>query len=297
MLLSLYLISIFVNVIVTSPAHDRNNNEELEERSLIRLQIDQWHPDHGTNIWELSGRYEGDINLEDNEANRNGLINKTARWPAGIVPYFIDRDSFNGEQVATIKHAIDEYHQRTCLKFREKRATDPNYIEIVGSDSGCWSSVGMQRSQLYREYRRSRKQVLNLQTPNCVTFGVVLHELMHAIGFYHQQSASNRDEYVKINWENIKAGREHNFKKYAADEVTDFGIEYDYASVMHYSALAFSKNQRPTIEPVREGAKIGLRTNFSDSDVEKINRMYKDECEKRNVVEKDLEDLYWYFGE
>lgn len=62
--------------------------------------------------------------------------------------------------------------------------------------SGCWSLVG----------RHDRGQVVNLQNPGCVQHGVVVHELMHALGFYHQQSAADRDEWVKINWENIKPG-------------------------------------------------------------------------------------------
>lgn len=258
---------------------------EHEDRSIVRTEVDQWREDHGTNIWELSGKFEGDIELD--ESNRNGLLNQTSRWPGGLVPFEITTEDFSKEQRAIIMDAVAEYHRLTCLKFRKRRVTDPHFIQIVGSDSGCWSSVGMQTQH--------KKQVLNLQTPNCVTFGVVLHELMHAVGFYHQQSASNRDDYVKINWENIKAGREHNFKKYDADEVTDFGVEYDYGSVMHYSALAFSKNKLPTIEPKHNGAEIGLRKNFSDSDVDKLNRMYRDECEKRAPVSNEIVDWLWYF--
>lgn len=93
-------------------------------------------------------------------------------------------------------------------------------------------------------------QVLNLNSPGCVHHGVVLHELMHAIGFYHQQSASDRDDFVQIKWENIANGREHNFNKYNSSIVTDFGIPYDYNSVMHYSGKAFSKNGDVTIEPL-----------------------------------------------
>lgn len=78
--------------------------------------------------------------------------------------------------------------------------------------------------------------------------GTIIHEFLHTLGFFHTQSASNRDEYVTINWENIEKGKEHNFNKYGTNIVTDFGIEYDYLSIMHYGAYYFSVNQEPTIE-------------------------------------------------
>lgn len=80
--------------------------------------------------------------------------------------------------------------------------------------------------------------------------GTIVHEIMHALGFHHQQSATNRDKYVRILYENIRSGQEKNFEKYGALNVTDFGIGYDYSSIMHYSSKAFSKNGRPTIVPV-----------------------------------------------
>ena len=73
---------------------------------------------------------------------------------------------------------------------------------------------------------------------------------MHAVGFYHQQSTTERDDFVKILWENIESGHEQNFNKYEASKVTSYGIEYDYGSVMHYSEKAFSKNNQSTIEPL-----------------------------------------------
>lgn len=51
---------------------------------------------------------------------------------------------------------------------------------------------------------------------------------MHAVGFYHMQSSAERDEFVKIVWENITPGHEHNFNKYAKNVVTNFGTLYDY---------------------------------------------------------------------
>lgn len=64
------------------------------------------------------------------------------------------------------------------------------------------------------------------------------------------QSAFDRDNYVKINKENMPDAAKHNFNKYGDDEVSHFGETYDYNSVMHYDAYGFSVNGEPTIEPI-----------------------------------------------
>lgn len=46
------------------------------------------------------------------------------------------------------------------------------------------------------------------------------------------------------------AGTRNNFKKYSSARVTDYGVPYDYGSIMHYSSHAFSRNGKPTITPL-----------------------------------------------
>jgi hypothetical protein len=59
----------------------------------------------------------------------------------------------------------------------------------------------------------------------------------------------DRDSYVTINWQNIQAGTEYNFDKYDQSYAHPYDVAYDYSSVMHYDAYAFSANGLPTITP------------------------------------------------
>jgi Astacin (Peptidase family M12A) len=77
--------------------------------------------------------------------------------------------------------------------------------------------------------------------------GTPIHELMHSLGFFHEQSRHDRDKYVQVFWQNVQAGQEHNFKKFDRVLATT-KVPYDFASVMHYSSFAFSKNNKTTIK-------------------------------------------------
>lgn len=169
-----------------------------------------------------------------------------------------------------IERALIQYHQNTCIKFIPRRPSDRDYISIESGSTGCWSSVG----------RIGGKQVVNLQSSGCVSkIGTVIHELLHAIGFLHEQNREERDKFVIIRTNNIRSGYEINFDKAKSGSTSGFGVGYDYGSVMHYSPTAFSKNAQPTIEAkVKSNEKMGQRDGFSKKDIEKVNKMYK--CQK-----------------
>ncbi|XP_076242211.1 seminal metalloprotease 1 [Calliopsis andreniformis] len=271
-------------IIVPPPPKFQGKFHETHLHETIANRIKSWTDEDKQNIWELSGLYEGDIMLtEEKDSSKNGLVKIASRWPRGIIPYYIQEEDFDEEDIQLIKNAMKEYHENTCLRFRRYEKTDSDYITIEGKRSGCWSLVG----------RHNQGQVINLQNPGCIQHGVIVHEFMHALGFYHQQSAANRDQWVTINWNNIKPGKEHNFNKYDNRTVTDYGIGYDYGSIMHYSSHAFSKNDEPTITPKKKKVTIGQRKGLSEKDILKLQEMYKEECYNAPKPEKSVSnDLF-----
>jgi hypothetical protein len=105
----------------------------------------------------------------------------------------------------------------------------------------------------------------------------LIFQAMHALGVYHMQSATERDDFVKIVWENIQTGAESNFLSYSSDKIDMFGAPYDYGSVMHYSDTAFTRNGKRTITPKKElddGIIMGQRKRMTQHDIDRINAMY-----------------------
>ncbi|XP_049698069.2 uncharacterized protein LOC126054976 isoform X1 [Helicoverpa armigera] len=232
--------------------------------------------------WEESGKFEGDLILNERQRRlivedvaeglaRNGIRDGTKRWPNNEVIVYIQVEHFTSDQVQAIESGIEDIARASCVKFRPYRKGDRDAVVIQGNRRGCFSQVGYQGGY----------QVLNLSGRHpvgrgCFRHGTVVHELLHTLGFYHMQSSPDRDDYVKIVWENIVQPARHNFRKYNSFSVSDFGVGYDYDSVLHYSQRAFSANGQDTIVPKQSGAQIGQRVGLSDKDTQKLNKMYCD---------------------
>uniref|UniRef100_H2YEV1 Metalloendopeptidase n=1 Tax=Ciona savignyi TaxID=51511 RepID=H2YEV1_CIOSA len=230
---------------------------------------------------EHNGTYEGDmviginqyhafatalgVECEDHKTRGASLRNE---WPKQgsyvTVPYTIS--SFNSEQRQKINEAISEFHQRTCIRFAE-RNTETAYVDFV-SGSGCSSYIG----------QTGYRQPITLDT-GCFSPGTIRHEIMHALGFYHEHSRPDRDDHIEIVWSNIDTKYNNNFKKLAASNWNSYGSAYDYNSTMHYGAYAFATNRQEksiiTKNALPSGVYIGQRRGFSISDVNQINRKYE----------------------
>ena len=152
-----------------------------------------------------------------------------------------------------------EIHAKTTIRVQPRQGeADFVAFEAAGYSS---SPVG----------RKGGRQVVRLSPDT--TIGTATHELCHTIGLWHEQSRADRDQFIRVAWENVIPGYEHNFRQRITDG-DDIG-PYDYESIMHYPADAFSATGQPTIVPLLGSPAIGQRRGLSPFDAQAIDAMYR----------------------
>ncbi|CAH1794441.1 unnamed protein product [Owenia fusiformis] len=274
-----------------------SGSPESEENEMSEFEIaDREQEKLGVNKEETGGNCEGDLkaNSDDDDTEssctkikeesetenaqfRNALgkpWRDTMLWKDGVVPVELSR-KFRADEYASnqIYYAFGNISELTaingvpCITFKQHE--DEDDFLFLQRKSGCWSQVA----------RRGGNQTVSLDF-GCTRTGTIMHELLHALGFYHEQSRSDRDDYVTIYWNFISSGRKGNFEKYDSKSVDAQEEPYDYTSILHYGPYAFSINRfNKTLVPKENGARIGQRSRLSEIDINKIRKLYK--CQEK----------------
>ncbi|KRZ74921.1 Zinc metalloproteinase nas-6, partial [Trichinella papuae] len=204
---------------------------------------------------------------------RSSVRDKHLLWKDGIVPYEISA-IFTTVQRKKITNAMKMIEANSCVRF-VPRTIEPDYL-VINNDHGCFSMVG----------RMQGRQVVSLGS-GCLFNEVIVHELMHVLGFWHEQSRTDRDDFIIIRAENVIPSMVGQFRKIELPYVDFLDEKYDYYSIMHYDSKAFSRNGENTIEAVEPKMTevIGKALELSASDIRKLNKLY--ECTTVNAVVTD----------
>ncbi|XP_074657427.1 low choriolytic enzyme-like [Tubulanus polymorphus] len=232
-----------------------NNDVDIKQPIMSEVEFEAYKQQHPT---EFSGLYQGDIDISNFGSFRN-LQQGARKWPNNTV--YFETEFFDLSERVEIYKTMDELTDATsgCIKFKIKSSNTKNFLSI-GPHTRCFSSVGMVGG----------RQLVGLSFACVKQRYTIMHELLHALGFIHEQSRPDREQFVKVFWENVKPEERHNFEIVQADTL---GTPYTYGSLMHYGVFAFSKNRISTIVPRQKDVEIG-RNKLHPIDVERIKRLY-----------------------
>lgn len=206
-----------------------------------------------------------------------------ASWTDGVIGYSFANDWGDDAENARMRGIIDaamrEWTRQTGIQFVPR--TSGEHIQFRNG-SGCSSGVGRV------VFTGFDVQSVSLSNAGCDNFGIVLHEIGHAIGLYHEQMRNDRDSYVVVDFGRVKEDKLSNFFQIGSFLV-DRG-PYNYDSIMHYEPWAFAKNATtcknglaesppnyaectvyPTNPPT---ARIGQRSHLSEGDIYGAYQLY-----------------------
>ncbi|KAM3727790.1 Zinc metalloproteinase nas-37 [Dirofilaria immitis] len=197
--------------------------------------------------------------------NRQAIRGMKYNWDNMTISYYFGSSNVKWQNI--IRTALHHIEMETCIRFKKirKNGANWNYIYFIQAE-GCWSSVG----------KVGGRQSISIGI-GCETMGIVAHEVLHALGLWHEQSRSDRDNNIWINYINIYPGTQGNFEKRTLSNTDNMGLSYDFGSLMHYSSKAFTNNfARNTIETRdhRYQQTIGQRNAISFKDAKMINLRY-----------------------
>jgi len=165
-------------------------------------------------------------------------------WPNNNVPYEFD-SSFNKNDQATFMKAVEQIEKVTCVTF-SKRSGEEYYLKVIrecpcttnkkcfaggwvdilgaGAPTGLW--IGKTCMEPTNQY----------------DVGLVIHEIMHALGFIHTQQRPDRNSTLSVFEKNIEDNNGARYQYAMCKDCSTHNSAYDCMSIMHYRAHFFRRS-------------------------------------------------------
>lgn len=193
-------------------------------------------------------------------------------WEDGIIPYYLDGE-FSDTDVENIREAMDAWENVCGVRF-EKVTPRSSAYRIMRVNADEWlSSIGENNSECHMVFGRAYSNV-----------DVIIHELGHCLGLMHEHQRPDRDDYVRIVWDNILSGKEYNFEIVDNPIFVEEDYDYDFQSIMHYDPVSFSINGSPTIIAIG-GEAIFQSGGVTELDAAKARAIYGPPLDEEDIHE------------
>lgn len=196
--------------------------------------------------------------LKTKSACAHGLV---YYWPNNNITYsFSSELSFlNRQAIVSGLALISDYSLLTFTYIPDSQTADLRFVE----DNSNSSPIGKQ----------SNGNVIRIHDFDS---GTIAHEVMHSLGFFHEHSRTDRNDYVVVNYNNIQDGKANQFNIFTDDGFEGFNRgQYDYNSIMHYGSTAFAKSSGLITISRKDGGSLpGQRISLSQGDIAGLNFIY-----------------------
>lgn len=186
---------------------------------------------------------------------------KVNSWAGAEIAYSFDPRFTNPERVNRV---IAYFNQYTPVRFVPFTNQKDSIVFTPGVTALCLSYVGKigGHQPIYLDDRCFEKEIT--------------HELMHALGFIHEHSRPDRDQFVRVNWEKIEDDKQSQFEAVPLSMAApQKGRPFDYQSVMIYNPTDFAKVRGDQSIESLTGAKIEpTPSGISAEDLARLVNMY-----------------------
>lgn len=179
-------------------------------------------------------------------------------WESSVIPVYIQPNLREPERVlralelfsGSVIRFVPYTDQEDVMVFEESAGICKSYVGRIGGKQPLWIS------------------------PNCAPDDIA-HEILHALGFVHEQNRTDRDQYIELFPENIDEQYQDNFYLLPQSLMTVSGLaSFDFESLMMYPVSMFSKNGQPTMQSRIRDQEIRPTEGLSNRDIERLNKAY-----------------------
>lgn len=182
-------------------------------------------------------------------------------WESPVIPYVISSDL---PDPARVQRAIAYFNQHTVVRFVPYEGQSDAIVFEPG-DEHCYSGLG----------KTGGLQPIRLAS--ACGAPEILHEILHALGFLHEHSRPDRDQFVQVHWERIDPKYHSQFAlapESLAEPMRD--TPFDYRSILLYRPDTFALHPGgPTLTPVAGAPAIEPMDELSPGDVARLRRLFR----------------------